>query len=112
MSRINMTVKPGATFNRRRVSEFIIGLDKPLQHWFFQLWGEVWSGRGCEFAPVILNNSLDGCSKNDLLLALDLFADPECPRTEFCRLAVAFDLDPEDPQAGKLPARCREAVAS
>lgn len=90
MSRIRLPI------NRKNwpdLSEFIVGLDKPLQHWFYQVWGAPPDDPEEDHLPLN-ENSLTGCSKNQLLEAIELYADPKDDYVQAVAVCVALDLDP------------------
>ena len=90
MSQLSLKVKDGVTYNAFYLKEFICGLDRPLQHWFFQLWCENTDEDTGPSNP----ESLVGCSRGQLLDAIQHFCDMDDPKVAECFASVALDLDP------------------
>lgn len=93
MSRISLPVRPGATYEGKPVREFIVGLDRPLQHWFYQVWGPEPEDEDADHGPLNFN-ALEGCPRGTLLdMILDL-AEPGHSLTLVVAREIALDIDP------------------
>ena len=97
MSQLYLKVKDNVTFEGQPVKEFMCGLDRPLQHWFYQIWG---FEPNDEDSPLN-SDCLMGCSRGELLEAIDAICDMDDPKVKDCFTSVAMDLDPGADQYGR-----------
>lgn len=79
--------------------EVVIGLDKMTQSWFYQYWDtsncDKCGAHMDDGSPIKESNKLEGCSRNELLQFIELYALQD-ERTKAATRAIVLDLDPED----------------
>ena len=95
MSQLYLKVKDGVKFGDEPVKEFMCGLDRPLQHWFFQIWGGT-----DEDEPLNSPESLMGCSRGELLEAIETYCDMTDEHNIEVSTMIALDLDTGADQYG------------
>lgn len=84
MSRLEMKVREGAEWDGVLVKGLCVGLDRPLQEWFYQ----ATDGEG------EMINEFGGCDRGELLEVMEACADPGDARNAEIIGHVMMDLDP------------------
>ena len=71
--------------------ELIVGIDPPLQQWFFQLWD--YSNGDEPEEPKMDSDPFNGCTRSELIDVINKFGD-DSQETKSIRDKIAMDLDP------------------
>ena len=92
MSRCILKVKPDANVDGVKIVSIVIGLDPPMNTFFYDIYGEDDEhGDECILTPLL--DTL-GCSKSKLVEVCHEYADRTDAYTKACISDVSLDLDP------------------
>ena len=88
MSRINLE-------GNRPTLELVVGLDRPLQQWFYQVWDSAVSNEEPILDSISKSCPISGPSRGEMLEVIQEYARTS-PLRHLVEQAIALDIDPED----------------